>query len=301
MTDKKNPLFARAAVNRMTLELTGRGFVPVFDGFTPDGDVLHEPLLDQLAREFVRHDYDLKWLIRTIVDSRWFQLAAPSGPQADPAHVAAADKNWNYATVRLLNGDQWHDSVLRASGREAQITALAEQAAMQFEIERNQRLAGAAQGPGEGPHGASSWRRGRAPPRGPAAGSGDGAGARAARRDGRGPQPPGDVVAALSADRPHVTRNPRRGPPELGPTGESLMQMNGHLVRDCLRDTDVPRRHRSTADARRAARRRIHPGSRPAAATEERSRLSDTLSQPSAQRVADLMRAMMQSSEFLTY
>ena len=67
VTGEQQHLLARAFVNRLFLELTGRGFVDKPDGLTLGTAVRHEPLLELLASEFVKHDFDQKWLMRSIV------------------------------------------------------------------------------------------------------------------------------------------------------------------------------------------------------------------------------------------
>ncbi|MDH3717427.1 MAG: DUF1553 domain-containing protein, partial [Planctomycetota bacterium] len=133
MTKKENPYFARAAVNRYFLELTGRGFVNIVDGFMPSTKVRHEPLLDELATRFASADYDLKWLIRTIVHSRLFQLQ--TGPQD-----GTTGQYWHMAPSRPLNSDQWHDSVVRATGFEEVVRQLESAAATLLIEEQNNRL-----------------------------------------------------------------------------------------------------------------------------------------------------------------
>lgn len=76
MTGPDNPFFARAIVNRVWAELFGQGFVNPVDDFRVSNPVINEPLLDALAQDFVEHDFDLKYLIGTILNSRLFQLSS---------------------------------------------------------------------------------------------------------------------------------------------------------------------------------------------------------------------------------
>src|SRR2546427_598775 len=70
MTDRKNPFFAQAAVNRVWAELMGRGLVQPVDDFRISNPPTNEPLLRALAGDFVEHGYDIKQLVRTIMRSR---------------------------------------------------------------------------------------------------------------------------------------------------------------------------------------------------------------------------------------
>ena len=67
MTNPKNPFFAKAAVNRVWAVFFGRGIVDPVDDFRISNPASNEPLLDALAEDFVQHGYDLKQLMRTIM------------------------------------------------------------------------------------------------------------------------------------------------------------------------------------------------------------------------------------------
>jgi hypothetical protein len=89
---KNNLQFARAAVNRVWTALLGHGFVNPGDGFA-DAQPNHPALLDALARDFVKHGYDLKYLMRSIANSKVYQLSSESGgrKQLDPDDFAVAN------------------------------------------------------------------------------------------------------------------------------------------------------------------------------------------------------------------
>ncbi|HKQ40694.1 MAG TPA: DUF1549 and DUF1553 domain-containing protein, partial [Verrucomicrobiae bacterium] len=72
----ENPFFARAAVNRVWANFFGRGLVEPVDDFRISNPCVNEPLLDALARDFAEHKYDLKHLMRTIMQSRLYQLSS---------------------------------------------------------------------------------------------------------------------------------------------------------------------------------------------------------------------------------
>ncbi|HEV8542004.1 MAG TPA: DUF1549 domain-containing protein [Verrucomicrobiae bacterium] len=76
MTDPKNPFFAKAAVNRVWGVFFGRGIVEPVDDFRISNPASNEPLLDTLARDFVQHGYDLKHVMRTIMESHLYQLSS---------------------------------------------------------------------------------------------------------------------------------------------------------------------------------------------------------------------------------
>lgn len=92
VTSGENPFFARATVNRIWFHLLGRGIVDPPDDFRDSNPPVNEALLDALAREFVQRRFDVKHIIRTIANSRTYQLSlhANSSNQADAKYFSHA-------------------------------------------------------------------------------------------------------------------------------------------------------------------------------------------------------------------
>ncbi|HEY2839441.1 MAG TPA: DUF1549 domain-containing protein, partial [Pirellulales bacterium] len=76
ITSDSNPYFARTAVNRAWAHLLGTGIVDPIDDFDPSNPASHPELLDELARQYVAHGYDQKFLFRAIMASRPYQLTS---------------------------------------------------------------------------------------------------------------------------------------------------------------------------------------------------------------------------------
>jgi hypothetical protein len=76
MTKRDNPFFARALVNRYWKHFFGRGLVDPEDDMRVTNPASNPELLDALAQDFVDHNFDLKYLVRTICTSTTFQLSA---------------------------------------------------------------------------------------------------------------------------------------------------------------------------------------------------------------------------------
>lgn len=76
MVDPKNPFFARAIANRYWAHFFSRGIVDPLDDMRVTNPPTNPELLDVLAADFVKNKYSLKSLIRTICNSRTYQLAA---------------------------------------------------------------------------------------------------------------------------------------------------------------------------------------------------------------------------------
>jgi hypothetical protein len=100
-----NPLFAKSQANRVWFHLMGRGLVEPIDDFRPTNPASHPELLDQLARDFAAHEFDLRWLIRMIMNSRAYQLSS------EPNESNAADEvNFSHVFPRRLTAEQLLDS-----------------------------------------------------------------------------------------------------------------------------------------------------------------------------------------------
>lgn len=80
LTSPDNPYFARAAVNRVWRNFMGRGLVEAEDDLRQTNPPSNEELLDALARDFVKQKYDMKHLIRTIMNSAAYQRSATPLP-----------------------------------------------------------------------------------------------------------------------------------------------------------------------------------------------------------------------------
>ena len=76
MTDKQNPFFATALVNRYWKHFFGRGLVDPEDDMRVTNPASNPELLQTLARDFADHQFDLKHLVRTICNSQVYQLSA---------------------------------------------------------------------------------------------------------------------------------------------------------------------------------------------------------------------------------
>ena len=93
----KNPWFTRAIVNRVWCWLVGRGIVHEPDDVRPDNPASNPDLLNHLAEELVRANYDLKHVYRLILNSSTYQLS--SIPKSK--HPEAAVHFASYAVRRL--------------------------------------------------------------------------------------------------------------------------------------------------------------------------------------------------------
>lgn len=73
LTSPQNPYFAKAIVNRVWANYMGRGLVEAVDDIRLTNPASNDKLLVRLAEELVRNKYDLKSLMRTILQSETYQ------------------------------------------------------------------------------------------------------------------------------------------------------------------------------------------------------------------------------------
>src|ERR671924_411016 len=73
MPAPNTPFFAGAVVNRLWEHFFGIGLVDPVDDLREENPPSHPELLEELARQFVVHRYDLKYLVRAITLSQTYQ------------------------------------------------------------------------------------------------------------------------------------------------------------------------------------------------------------------------------------
>jgi hypothetical protein len=111
LTAKDNPYFAKALVNRVWRSLMGRGLVEAEDDLRQTNPATNEELFSALADDFIGHHYDVKHLIRTILNSSAYQRSS----QLLPANVAD-DRFYSHYLVRRLPAEVILDAYSQISG-----------------------------------------------------------------------------------------------------------------------------------------------------------------------------------------
>ncbi len=112
LTSEENKAFARNAVNRIWAMMMGRGIVHPVEMDHTNNPPSHPELLDELAAEFVKHKYDIKWLVREIALSDAYQRSSetPAGLDDPPA------RKYLVAIMKPLSPEQFGFAVLQATG-----------------------------------------------------------------------------------------------------------------------------------------------------------------------------------------
>jgi hypothetical protein len=108
-----NPYFSQVQVNRIWADLMGRGLVEPVDDLRVTNPASNQPLLDELARQFVASGFDQKSIIRSIVLSNVYRLSsAPTGSNR------ADYRNYSRHYRKRLRAEVLLDSMEQISGRE---------------------------------------------------------------------------------------------------------------------------------------------------------------------------------------
>jgi hypothetical protein len=111
LTGPKNPWLARNVVNRYWGYLMGKGLVNPIDDLRETNPPTNPELLDALAGAFVEGGYDLKKLLRLILNSRVYQLSALPTPEN-----RLDTTFFTHYQIKRLTAEQLLDAINLATG-----------------------------------------------------------------------------------------------------------------------------------------------------------------------------------------
>ena len=108
----QSPTFSVNIVNRLWFVMMGRGLVHPLDQLHSENPPSHPQVLDLLAKEFVAHEYDIRWLLGELALTETYQLSSrlPEGVDSLPA------EKFRVAVQRRMSAEQLLWSSLRATG-----------------------------------------------------------------------------------------------------------------------------------------------------------------------------------------
>jgi hypothetical protein len=111
LTSKENPYFAQSMANRVWSYFFGRGIIDPVDDIRGSNPASNGPLLQALTEQFVKDQFDVRKLMRTICLSRTYQSSIlPNKWNADD-HI-----NFSHAIPRRLTAEQLLDAVAVSTG-----------------------------------------------------------------------------------------------------------------------------------------------------------------------------------------
>lgn len=111
VTAKDNPFFAKSTVNRVWSYFFGRGIIDPVDDIRASNPPSNPALLDALTKDFIDHNFDLRYLMRTIANSRTYQASL-----ATNEWNARDTENFSHATPRRLSAEELMDALTLATG-----------------------------------------------------------------------------------------------------------------------------------------------------------------------------------------
>jgi hypothetical protein len=118
MISDENVDFRRNIVNRLWAVMMGRGLVEPLDVRHADNPATHPELLALLADEFLRHDYDVRWLLGELALTKAYQRRrATAESDSESANSYAA------AHLKALSAEQLAWSVMDVTGVSSQTLA----------------------------------------------------------------------------------------------------------------------------------------------------------------------------------
>ena len=119
LRSEDNPYFAKAIVNRIWSNYFGIGIVDPTDDMNLANPPSNAPLLDHLAKEFIAHNYDLKWLHREICNSDTYQRSADTNESNKMDRI-----NFSHHVPRRLPAEVIYDSVNLATGSDSKTSEM---------------------------------------------------------------------------------------------------------------------------------------------------------------------------------
>jgi len=111
MGSKTNPFFAKSLVNRYWKHFFNRGLVEPEDDIRDTNPPSNPELLEALAKHFTASNFDLKAVVRVLVNSAAYQLAA-----APNSYNAADRQNFSHYYPKRLNAEVLLDAVDQLTG-----------------------------------------------------------------------------------------------------------------------------------------------------------------------------------------
>lgn len=112
LTAPTNQYFVRSIVNRVWRHYMGRGLIEPVDDLRATNPASNEPLMDALSKDLVEHQFDLKHLMRQIMNSRTYQLTSKPRPENKKD-----DRQYSRYFVKRLTAEQLLDAICQVTGQ----------------------------------------------------------------------------------------------------------------------------------------------------------------------------------------
>lgn len=111
LTSPKNPHFARMLVNRVWKNFMGRGLVDPVDDMRATNPPSNDELMTALEQDFIKHNFDVKHLIRTVMNSSTYGLSSATNETN-----AKDDRYYSHFIARRLPAEVILDGLSQVTG-----------------------------------------------------------------------------------------------------------------------------------------------------------------------------------------
>lgn len=115
----ENPFFAKSMANRIWSYFLGRGIIDPVDDIRASNPPSNPELLDALTAQFVKDGFDLRKLMKTICQSRTYQLSIVKNKWNEDDTI-----NFSHAHPRRLSAEQMVDALALATGTKAKLAGV---------------------------------------------------------------------------------------------------------------------------------------------------------------------------------
>jgi len=115
----ENPFFAKSMANRIWSYFLGRGIIDPVDDIRASNPPSNPELLDALTAQFVKDGFDLRKLMKTICQSRTYQLSIVKNKWNEDDTI-----NFSHAQPRRLSAEQMVDALALATGTKAKLAGV---------------------------------------------------------------------------------------------------------------------------------------------------------------------------------
>ena len=119
MADKDNPFFAKSLVNRYWKHFFKRGLIEPEDDIRDTNPPTNPELLDALANHFIDNGFDLKEIVRTITQSRTYQLSSTPNE-----HNVADRQAFSHFYPKRMTAEVMLDSIDMVTGAKSDFADL---------------------------------------------------------------------------------------------------------------------------------------------------------------------------------
>ena len=119
LTNNSNPFFAKSLSNRIWGHIVGKGIVDPVDDFRDSNPPSNPELLSYLADELLKSGFSQRHLIRTIMNSRVYQLSSQRNK-----YNADDEIYFSHATTRMLTAEQLLDSICAVTGQSEEFAGM---------------------------------------------------------------------------------------------------------------------------------------------------------------------------------